>query len=123
MCCPHVLTPCGDCDVPNCDSHITNLQIFDQKRKLSAPESFLWKLALRLGASCSLDLTPATTHTVTLAPSTEKAIKAIKQGAHVVHPEWLLACETRCTPQPHAATALLHPMHACMLCQIVIPMG
>jgi BRCA1 C Terminus (BRCT) domain len=71
------------------------MQIFDQKQRQNAQRSFLWQLARRLGAACSLELSDSITHAVTLASQTDKSLAAKKQGALVVHPDWLLTCETR----------------------------
>ena len=72
------------------------MQVFDSKRAAAPKANFLWQLATRLGAACSLQLSEGTTHVVALCAHTDKCHAAAKQGAKLVHPEWLLACEAQC---------------------------
>jgi hypothetical protein len=71
------------------------LQILDVTKPEAAESNLLWRLATRLGASCSIHLAISTTHVVALSATTDKAKQALKQGSKLVEPEWLFACEAR----------------------------
>eukprot|EP00892_Ulva_mutabilis_P002106 jgi/Ulvmu1/11897/UM081_0056.1 len=68
-------------------------RIFDASMRAAPEKHALWQLALALGATCAADVTPATTHLVTLSCSTDKARAALRQPTRLVSPDWLVACE------------------------------
>ncbi|EPS63533.1 hypothetical protein M569_11249, partial [Genlisea aurea] len=51
----------------------------------------LWKMGVRLGATCSREVDSTVTHVVAVDAGTDKSRWALRQGKHLVHPRWLEA--------------------------------
>lgn len=63
--------------------------------ELHPQNHFLWKLAISLGAQVSSDVTPRTTHLLSIQKDTKKVVECLKHRPHnvwILHPDWLVYC-------------------------------
>ncbi|KAG8367580.1 hypothetical protein BUALT_Bualt16G0086800 [Buddleja alternifolia] len=56
-----------------------------------AEDHNLWKMAEKLGATCSLELDPSVTHVVSMDAGTDKSRWALQEKKFLVHPRWIEA--------------------------------
>ncbi|CAI5957600.1 unnamed protein product [Closterium sp. NIES-64] len=70
--------------------HLVFSRVFptDASRPQTHP---LWRMAESMGATCHTQIGPQITHVVALDCGTDKAIWAVSQKRHLVHPGWLEA--------------------------------
>ncbi|CAI5526150.1 unnamed protein product [Closterium sp. Naga37s-1] len=70
--------------------HLVFSRVFptDASRPQTHP---LWRMAESMGATCHTQMGPQITHVVALDCGTDKAIWAVSQKRHLVHPGWLEA--------------------------------
>ncbi|KAL5547488.1 hypothetical protein UlMin_002719 [Ulmus minor] len=57
--------------------------------RFQADNHHLWKMAERLGATCSTELDALVTHVVSTDVGTEKSKWAVKENKFLVHPSWI----------------------------------
>ncbi|KMS99186.1 hypothetical protein BVRB_2g047230 [Beta vulgaris subsp. vulgaris] len=68
--------------------------------KFQADNHHLWKMAEKLGATCSMELDSSVTHVVSTDSGTEKSRWAVQNGKFLVHPRWLEAANYLWNRQP-----------------------
>ncbi|XP_073278092.1 RNA polymerase II C-terminal domain phosphatase-like 4 isoform X1 [Primulina huaijiensis] len=65
-----------------------------------AEQHHLWKMAMQLGATCSMELDSSVTHVVSLDAGTDKSRWAVQEKKFLVHPRWIEASNYLWKKQP-----------------------
>ncbi|CAA3025440.1 RNA polymerase II C-terminal domain phosphatase-like 4 [Olea europaea subsp. europaea] len=65
-----------------------------------AEDQHIWKIAEKLGATCSTELDPQVTHVVSMDAGTDKSRWAMQEKKFLVHPRWIEASNYLWKKQP-----------------------